>query len=203
MMGLDPRCTPASISTARPATEPRQRRRHRIVGRLAASAQGVARAGRICTAKPASGSDAIDPQSFSGQCEVPDHARAPQAQRCVDSPTRGHSHPSFIAGTEGSLCELPHTSSAKSRAASLSGPHADVENRMNDNPPEKCIFCHRGQLADHTENIAFYQYTDRGYVHCVVVIPMKICDYCGTRNWDDRADAIMDDAVRQEYDKLK
>jgi hypothetical protein len=91
----------------------------------------------------------------------------------------------------------------KSSAASLLGTLANPEIEMNDYPPEKCVFCNTGQLAGHTNHISFHQYTDRGYVFCRVVIPMNICDHCGARSWDDRADAIMDDAVRREYDKLK
>jgi hypothetical protein len=79
----------------------------------------------------------------------------------------------------------------------------NVETAMKDDLSEKCVLCNRGQLVDHTKNIAFHQYTDRGYVFCRVVIPMKICDHCGAQSWDARADAIMDDAVRREYDKLK
>ena len=74
---------------------------------------------------------------------------------------------------------------------------------MNNKPTEKCAFCNRDQLVDLTKEITFHQYTDRGYVTCRVVVPMKICDHCGAQNWDDRADAIMDEAVRQAYDKLR
>lgn len=74
---------------------------------------------------------------------------------------------------------------------------------MNNKPAEKCAFCNRDQLVDHTKEITFHQYTDRGYVTCRVVVPMKICGHCGAQNWDDRADAIMDEAVRQAYHKLR
>jgi C4-type Zn-finger protein len=73
---------------------------------------------------------------------------------------------------------------------------------MENDRPEECPLCKEGQLLDRTERLSFHQYTDRGYVFCRVVIPMKICDRCGARSWDARADAIMDDAVRREYDKL-
>jgi len=74
---------------------------------------------------------------------------------------------------------------------------------MNDHPEEECVFCDTGRLVDHIKDITFHQYTDRGYVYCHVVIPIKICDHCGARCWDDRADTIMDDAVAHAYDMLK
>jgi len=67
---------------------------------------------------------------------------------------------------------------------------------------EKCQACNEGQLSDQIKDLAFYQYTDRGYVFCRVVVPVKICERCGAQCWDERADAIMDDAVRREYEKL-
>jgi hypothetical protein len=75
--------------------------------------------------------------------------------------------------------------------------------KMNDCSPENCALCNTGRPVDHAKDISFHQYTDRGYVYCRVVIPIRICDQCGAQSWDDRADGIMDDAVRREYDKLK
>jgi hypothetical protein len=31
---------------------------------------------------------------------------------------------------------------------------------------------------------------------------MGICDHCGSKTWDDDAEAIIEEAVRQEYQKL-
>lgn len=74
---------------------------------------------------------------------------------------------------------------------------------MDHGPTEKCMLCNRGQLVHHTNHISFHQRTNRGPVFCCVIIPMNVCDHCGARSWDDRADAIMDDAVHREYEKLK
>lgn len=49
--------------------------------------------------------------------------------------------------------------------------------------------------------LAFRQWTDRGYVHCRVSIPMDVCTKCGFRSWDDTAESVVEDAVRREYDK--
>jgi hypothetical protein len=65
-----------------------------------------------------------------------------------------------------------------------------------------CMFCKGGQLLDRTEPISFHQHTDRGYVFCRVVVPMQICDRCGAQSMDERAETIMDDAVRRVYDNL-
>ena len=46
------------------------------------------------------------------------------------------------------------------------------------------------------------QWTDKGYISCRATIPMGICDHCGSKTWDDDAEAIIEEAVRQEYQKL-
>jgi len=84
----------------------------------------------------------------------------------------------------------------------MEGTYTTAVWQMDDYEPEKCPACNEGQLFDQTKDIAFHQYTNRGYVFCRVVIPVKICDRCGAQSWDERADAIMDDAVRREYEKL-
>jgi hypothetical protein len=50
--------------------------------------------------------------------------------------------------------------------------------------------------------MAFRQWSDRGYVHCRVVILVGICDNCGRKSLDPGSDKIMDEAFQQEYDKL-
>jgi hypothetical protein len=73
---------------------------------------------------------------------------------------------------------------------------------MEHGRPERCMFCKEGRLLDRAEPMSFRQYTDRGYVFCRVIVPMKICDRCGARSMDERAEAIMEDAVRRAYDNL-
>ena len=67
---------------------------------------------------------------------------------------------------------------------------------------EICVFCKRGCVIERDEEIAFVQWTDKGYVNCRVTIPMTICAQCGSKVCDARAEAAIDQAVRQEYDKL-
>lgn len=65
-----------------------------------------------------------------------------------------------------------------------------------------CELCKRGRLIGRTEEITFHQWTDKGYVRCRCTIPMQICDTCGSKTWDEAAEAILEQAVKAEYDKL-
>lgn len=65
-----------------------------------------------------------------------------------------------------------------------------------------CDFCKQGKLIKRTEEIAFHQWTDRGTVFCKVNIPMGICDMCGAKTWDESAESIIEEAVRQAREKL-
>jgi hypothetical protein len=67
---------------------------------------------------------------------------------------------------------------------------------------EPCDFCGKGPVVERTEEIALHQWTDKGYVFCRVAIPLAICRNCGGRNWHEKADAIIAEAVRHAYDKL-
>ena len=67
---------------------------------------------------------------------------------------------------------------------------------------ERCDFCRVGHVVKRKERIAFRQWTDKGYISCRVVIPIGVCDRCGARNWDEAAEAIVEEAVRTDYDKL-
>jgi hypothetical protein len=67
---------------------------------------------------------------------------------------------------------------------------------------ENCILCKRGRVIERRQEIAFRQWTNKGYVYCRVTIPMRICTLCGLKTSDGRAEATLDEAVRQEYDKL-
>ena len=66
-----------------------------------------------------------------------------------------------------------------------------------------CVFCNRGHLIKHMEEIAFRQSSDKGYVHCRVTLEVAICDTCGTRSLDASAEKIFDEAFQREYDRLK
>jgi hypothetical protein len=67
---------------------------------------------------------------------------------------------------------------------------------------ERCIFCKTGRIARSDQDIAFKQRTEKGYVFCRATILMEICDQCGVKSWDRDAEAIMDNAVRREYERL-
>jgi hypothetical protein len=62
-----------------------------------------------------------------------------------------------------------------------------------------CFSCGKGRLSTAQETVAFRQWTDRGYVHCQVMVPVTSCPHCGQRTYDDGAAAIMDEAVRRAY----
>lgn len=64
-----------------------------------------------------------------------------------------------------------------------------------------CDFCGQETMIKRDEELAFYQWTDRGYVFCKVTIPMDVCPQCGARNWDEEAEAVIEQAVRTAYDK--
>jgi hypothetical protein len=64
-----------------------------------------------------------------------------------------------------------------------------------------CVFC-RGRLITENRQLAFRQSTNKGDVFCRVSIIMDICTRCGFKSWGNLAETIIEDAVRQEYDKL-
>ena len=74
---------------------------------------------------------------------------------------------------------------------------------MTDNADtDRCDFCEQGKVIRRDEKLSFYQWTSRGYVFCKVLIPVGTCNRCGAKSWDDAAEAIIERAVREEYDKL-
>jgi hypothetical protein len=65
-----------------------------------------------------------------------------------------------------------------------------------------CYFCKRGKFIKRTEEIAFHQWTDKGYVFCRVNVALGVCDRCGSWDWNDEAEAKIQEVVRREYEKL-
>ena len=65
-----------------------------------------------------------------------------------------------------------------------------------------CEFCKIGRVIKSDQTISFRQWTDKGYISCRATIPMGVCDHCGAKIWDDEAEAVIEEAVRQEYKKL-
>jgi hypothetical protein len=72
----------------------------------------------------------------------------------------------------------------------------------NSDDEESCYFCKKGKFIRRTEEIAFHQWTDKGYIFCRVSVSLGVCDQCGSRDWNDDTEAQVDEAVRQQYDKL-
>jgi hypothetical protein len=68
--------------------------------------------------------------------------------------------------------------------------------------PNVCLFCGRGYVSERKEEIAFRQWSDKGYIRSRVAIPIAICDRCDARySLDPEIDKILDDAFQREYDK--
>lgn len=65
-----------------------------------------------------------------------------------------------------------------------------------------CEFCADGKVITREEELTFHQSTDRGYVFCRVQIPIGTCQGCGTKTWNEEAEAIIERTVREEYGKL-
>lgn len=73
---------------------------------------------------------------------------------------------------------------------------------MSNGNGDICYFCKKGEFVKRTEQMTFHQWTDKGYVYCRVSVPLRVCDRCGSRDWTEETEALIDEAVRREYDKL-
>ena len=67
---------------------------------------------------------------------------------------------------------------------------------------QQCDFCKKGGVIPRNQKIAFRQWTDRGYVHCEAEIPLGVCNLCDGKHWNQEAEAIIEEVVQREYDKL-
>jgi hypothetical protein len=65
-----------------------------------------------------------------------------------------------------------------------------------------CGICGRGPVTVCNEEISFNQLTDKGYVFCQTTTLVRRCIHCGSKSWDARAEAAIEDAIRREYDRL-
>ena len=72
----------------------------------------------------------------------------------------------------------------------------------NEENGDACFFCKQGKFVARTEEIAFRQWTDKGYVFVRVPVLLGVCNRCGSRNWSEETEEMIDKAVRREYDKL-
>jgi hypothetical protein len=73
---------------------------------------------------------------------------------------------------------------------------------MSKDRMEICDFCKIGRLIERTQLIAFHQWTDKGYVFCRATVLIGVCEACGSRNFDEVAEATIDEAVRKAYEEL-
>jgi hypothetical protein len=65
-----------------------------------------------------------------------------------------------------------------------------------------CYFCKKGRFVEQTEEIAFKQWTDKGYVYCKVQLRVGVCEHCDSRDCNARTEEIINGVVRRERDKL-
>ena len=73
---------------------------------------------------------------------------------------------------------------------------------MSKDRTEICDFCKIGRLIERTQLIAFHQWTDKGYVFCRATVLIGVCEECGSRNFDEVAEATIEEAVRKAYQEL-
>jgi hypothetical protein len=110
---------------------------------------------------------------------------------CVENTKR----PDFV------LCEAVHTLLAKARSGYLSEFSAGGL-MAEGNDPIICDICRKGHLTLKMEEIAFRQWSDKGYIRCRVTMSVGTCDTCGAKSLPLDSDEIFDAAFQQEYKKL-
>ena len=67
---------------------------------------------------------------------------------------------------------------------------------------QRCDFCKKGRVITRKRQLAFRQWTDRGYVYCRAEVPIGVCDHCASKHWQQDAEAIVEEVARCEYEKL-
>lgn len=60
----------------------------------------------------------------------------------------------------------------------------------------------KGLLVRTDERLAVHQSTDIGDIDCEISVPLDICSRRSARSWNEMADALVEQAVRQRYAKL-
>jgi hypothetical protein len=68
--------------------------------------------------------------------------------------------------------------------------------------PVICEICKQGRVTKRMEEMAFRQWSDKGYIHCRATILIGICNNCHVKHLDPGSDKILDEAFQREYDKL-
>jgi hypothetical protein len=68
--------------------------------------------------------------------------------------------------------------------------------------PTVCEICKQGRVTKRVEEMAFRQWSDKGYIHCRTTVLVGTCDKCRVKSLDPGSDKILDEAFQREYDKL-
>jgi hypothetical protein len=68
--------------------------------------------------------------------------------------------------------------------------------------PTICEICKGGRVTKRMEEMAFRQWSDKGYIHCRVTILVSTCDSCRVKSLEPGSDKKLDEAFQREYDKL-
>ena len=66
----------------------------------------------------------------------------------------------------------------------------------------ECPICRRGRVTGRMEQLAFKQFSDKGYVHCQATIMVGTCDNCKAGFTDQSADKIFDEAFQRSYERM-
>jgi hypothetical protein len=65
-----------------------------------------------------------------------------------------------------------------------------------------CDFCQQKRVTWTIEQMAFRQWSDKGYVHCRMELSVGTCQGCGSKSLEPGSDQILDAAFQEEYRKL-
>ena len=57
-----------------------------------------------------------------------------------------------------------------------------------------CEICKQGRVTKRVEEMAFRQWSDKGYIHCRVTVLVGTCDKCRVKSLDPGSDKILDEA---------
>lgn len=72
---------------------------------------------------------------------------------------------------------------------------------MSNNDIPICAICQKGLVTMNMEEMAFREWSNKGYVHCQVTILIGTCDNCQAKSLGPNSDPIFDAAFQREYDK--
>ena len=66
-----------------------------------------------------------------------------------------------------------------------------------------CDSCHQKRVTWKIEEMAFRQWSDKGYVQCRVELPVGTCQSCGAKSLQPGSDRILNAAFEEAYRKLQ